>query len=143
MFEFKLLTKRNWAAMATFFAGLIAGGVVALLVGNHQLRLPLLVYLAQLLFKFGDLFLRGHSELFVLDKQKEVPILHDLHFEAYTFVIVSHGSFSIVLFYIRTMERLFLFNGNLSWRFESGRREWERAATLHDTTSAYEVPQLI
>ena len=65
-------------------------------MARHHEPAVLLVYIAQLLFKFGDLFVRNLSELFINNEQQKVPVLHDLHFKLYTFVFVSHGIYSLV-----------------------------------------------
>ncbi|MGY2905750.1 hypothetical protein [Bradyrhizobium sp. URHC0002] len=50
----------------------------------------LLVDLAELPFKFGDLFSRYPFEGIVGNQQYELPILHDLRFQFHALVFVTH-----------------------------------------------------
>jgi hypothetical protein len=65
-----------------------------------------LVYLAELLFEFGDLLAQVPLERLIVNQQQELPILHDLHFQFYALVLLTHDSIPDV-FFIETSESQF------------------------------------
>jgi hypothetical protein len=52
----------------------------------------LLVYLVELFLQLCDLLSQVPLERFIGNQQYELPILHDLHFQLYALVLVTHDS---------------------------------------------------
>jgi len=92
-----------------------------------------LVYLAELFFQFDDLLAQVPLERLIVNQQQELPILHDLHFQFYALVLLTHHGIP-TSFLLRRWNRK-IVQRYLFWRLKLG-----RGKPFADARSGFSLP---